>query len=76
MQSLVAALHCSAVDPHWSHLGGTEISGYWRVGRVPGTIREIVVVFTLRGGVPRGVGDTLGDSVGSQWGCEGGALGM
>jgi hypothetical protein len=47
-----------------------------RVGRVLGTIGEIVVVCTLGGGVPRGVGDTLGDSMGSRWGCEGGALGM
>jgi hypothetical protein len=36
-----------------------------RVGSVPGTFGEIVVVCTLGGGVPRGVGDTLGDSVGS-----------
>jgi hypothetical protein len=47
-----------------------------RVGRVPGAVREIVVVCTLGGGEPRGVGDTLGDSVGSQWGCEGGVSGM
>ena len=31
VQSLVAALQCSAADPHWTHPGGTEISGYWRV---------------------------------------------
>jgi hypothetical protein len=47
-----------------------------QVGRVPGADGEIVVVCTLGGGEPRGVGNTLGDSVGSQWGCEGGALGM
>jgi hypothetical protein len=47
-----------------------------QVGRVLGTFGEILVVCTLGGGVPRGVGDTLGDSIGSQWGCEGGMLGM
>jgi hypothetical protein len=47
-----------------------------QVGRFPGAVREIVVVCTLGGGEPRGVGDTLGDSVGSGWGCKGGALGM
>jgi hypothetical protein len=47
-----------------------------QVGRVPGTFEEIVVVCTLGGGVPRKLEDTLGDSVGSQWGCKGGALGM
>jgi hypothetical protein len=36
-----------------------------RVGRVPGTFGEIVVMCTLGGGVLRGVGDTLGDSIGS-----------
>ncbi len=79
MQSLVAALQCSAADPHWTHTGEMEIS--WilegaQVGRVPGAVREIIVVCTLGGGEPRGVGATLGDSVGSQWGCEGGASGM
>jgi hypothetical protein len=39
-------------------------------------VGEIVMVCTLGGGEPRGVGDTLGDSVGSRWGCKGGALGM
>jgi hypothetical protein len=43
---------------------------------VPSAVREIVVVCTLGGGEPRGVGVTLGDSEGSQWGCKGGALGM
>jgi hypothetical protein len=47
-----------------------------QVGRVPGVVRDIVVVCTLGGGEPRGVGDILGDSVSSQWGREGGALGM
>ncbi len=47
-----------------------------QVGRVPGAAREIVVVGTLGGGKPRGVGDTLGDSGSSQCGREGGALGM
>ena len=47
-----------------------------QVDRVPGAVREIVVVCTLGGGEPRGVGDTLGDSVSSQCGCEGGELGM
>ncbi len=28
---LVAALQSSALDPHWAHPGGTEISGYRRV---------------------------------------------
>jgi hypothetical protein len=32
---------------------------------VPGAVREIVVVCTLEGSEPRGVDDTLGDSVGS-----------
>jgi hypothetical protein len=36
-----------------------------QVGRVLGTFGEIVVVCTLGGGVPRGVDDTVGDSVGS-----------
>ena len=36
-----------------------------QVGRVPGVVRDIVVVCTLGGGVPRGVGSTLGDAVGS-----------
>ncbi len=68
MWSLVAALQCSAVDPHWTHLGGNR--DFWilegvQVGRVPGAVGEIVVVCTLGGGEPRGVGDTLGDSVGS-----------
>jgi hypothetical protein len=36
-----------------------------QVGKVPGAVREIVVVCTLGDGEPRGVGDTLGDSVGS-----------
>jgi hypothetical protein len=35
------------------------------VGSVPGIFEEIIVVCTLGGGVPRGVGDTLGDSIGS-----------
>ncbi len=47
-----------------------------QVDRVPGAVGEIVVVCTLGGGEPRGVGDTLGDSVRSQCGCEGGELGM
>jgi hypothetical protein len=46
------------------------------VGRVPGAVGDVVAVCTLGGGEPRGVGDTLGGSVCSQWGCEGGALGM
>ncbi len=37
-----------------------------QVGRVLGAVGEIVVVCTLDFGEPRGVGDTLGDSVGSQ----------
>ncbi len=36
-----------------------------QVGIIPGTFGEIVVVCTLGGGVPRGVGNTLGDSIGS-----------
>jgi hypothetical protein len=47
-----------------------------RVGRVPSVVREIVVVCTLGGGEPRGVGDTLGNFVSSQCGREGGALGI
>jgi hypothetical protein len=47
-----------------------------QVGRVPGAVGEIVVVCKLGGGELRGVGDTLGDSVSSRWGCEGGELGM
>jgi hypothetical protein len=47
-----------------------------QVGRFLGDVGEIVVVCTLGGGEPRGVGDTLGESVSSRWGCEGGALGM
>jgi hypothetical protein len=47
-----------------------------QVGRVPGVVGEIVVVCTLRGGKPREVDDTLGDSVSSRCGCKGGALGM
>jgi hypothetical protein len=43
---------------------------------VPGAIGEIVVVCTLGGGEPRGVGDILGDSMGSRWGCKGGVSGM
>jgi hypothetical protein len=47
-----------------------------QVGRVPGVAGEIVVVCTLGGGEPRGVSDTLGDSMSSRCGQEGGALGM
>jgi hypothetical protein len=47
-----------------------------QVGRVSGAVREIVVVCTLGGGKPRGIGDTLGDSVGSRWRCKGGTSGM
>ncbi len=36
-----------------------------QVGRVPGAVGEIVVVCTLGGGESRGVGDTLGDAMGS-----------
>ena len=36
----------------------------------------IVVVCTLGGGEPRGVGDTLGELMSSQWGYKGVALGM
>jgi hypothetical protein len=43
---------------------------------VPGAVRKILVVCTLGGGEPRGVGDTHGDSVSSRCGREGGALGM
>jgi hypothetical protein len=45
-----------------------------RVDRVPGAVGEIVVVCTLGGGEPRGVGDTLGNSVSSRWGCKGGVM--
>ena len=48
-----------------------------QVGRVPGSVGKIVVVCTQGGGEPWGVGgDTLGDSVSSRCGHEGGALGM
>ncbi len=47
-----------------------------RLGRVLGDDGEIVVVCTLGGDEPRGLGDTLGDSVSSRWGRVGGALGM
>jgi hypothetical protein len=48
-----------------------------QLGRVPCAVGEIVVVCTLGDGEPRGVGDTLlGESVSSQWGCKGGALGI
>jgi hypothetical protein len=47
-----------------------------KVGRVLGDVREIIVVCTLGGGEPKGVGDTLGDSVSFRWGCVGDALGM
>ncbi len=45
-------------------------SDFWilegvQVGGVPGAVGEIVVVCTLGGGEPRGVDDTLGDSMGS-----------
>jgi hypothetical protein len=43
---------------------------------VLGDAGEIVVVCTLGGGEPRGVGDTLGESVSSQREHEGGSLGM
>jgi hypothetical protein len=46
------------------------------VGRVLGAVGEVVAVCTLGGDEPRGVGDTLGGSVSSRWGYEGGALGM
>jgi hypothetical protein len=64
---------------HNGHIKGNR--DFWilegaQVGRVPGTFGEIVVMCKLGGGVPGGVGDNLGDFVGSQWGCEGGALGM
>ncbi len=39
-----------------------------QVGRVPGAVGEIVVVCTLGGGEPRGLGDTLGESGSSQCG--------
>ncbi len=39
-----------------------------RLGRLPNVVGEIVVVCTLGSGEPRGVGDTLGDSMGSRWG--------
>jgi hypothetical protein len=45
------------------------------VGRVPGAVGDIVVVCTLGCGEPRGVGDTLGDSMSSRWGCKGGCIG-
>jgi hypothetical protein len=45
-------------------------------GMVPDAAGEVVVVCTLGGGEPRGVGDTLGGSMSSRWGCKGGALGM
>ncbi len=60
-------------------MGETEVSGHLvdaQVGRVPGAVGEIIVVCTLEGGEPREVGDTLGDSMSSQCGSEGGALGM
>ncbi len=47
-----------------------------RVGRVPGAVGEFVVVCTFGGGEPRGVGDTLGDSMSARCRREGGALGM
>jgi hypothetical protein len=47
-----------------------------QVGKVLGAVGEIVVVCILGGGESRGVGDTLGDSMSSRCGCEGGALGM
>jgi hypothetical protein len=47
-----------------------------QVGRVLGDSGEIVVVCTIGGGEPRGVGDTLGESVSSRWGHEGGTLGI
>jgi hypothetical protein len=47
-----------------------------QVGRVSGVVGEIVVVFTLGDGEPRGVSDTLVDSVSSRWGPKGGAVGM
>jgi hypothetical protein len=57
----------------WGNRGIWTLMGA-RVGRLPGAVGEIVVVCTLGGGEPRRVGDTLGDSVSSQCGCEGGAL--
>ena len=61
-------------------MGETEVSGHLvdaQVGRVPGAVGEIIVVCTLEGGEPRGVGDTLVDSVKSDvdarvvhWVCE------
>ncbi len=81
MWSLVASC-CFAMFCHGPTLdtcGGNR--DFWilegaRVGRVPGAVGEIIVVCTLGGGEPRGVGDTLEDSVGSQWGCKGGVSGM
>jgi hypothetical protein len=72
---------CFAVICHRITLGTSggnidiwTLVGVW-VGRVPGAVREILVVCTLGGGEPCGVGDTLGNSVSSQW-REGGAFGM
>jgi hypothetical protein len=59
----------------WGEQRYLDIGGA-QVGRVPGVVGEIVVVCTLGGGEPRGVGDTLGDSVSSRYGREGGALGI
>jgi hypothetical protein len=64
-----------ALGMFWGNRGICTLVGA-RVGRVQGAVGEIVVVCTLGGGEPRGVGDTLVDSVSSQCGCEGGALGM
>jgi hypothetical protein len=47
-----------------------------QVGSMLGTFGETVVGCTLGGGVLRGVGSTLGDAIGSRWGCVGGASGM
>ncbi len=73
------AFLCLCPGPTLETSGGDR--DFWilvsaQVGRVMGTIGEIVVVCTLGGGEPREVGDTLGDSVGSQWECKGGASGM
>jgi hypothetical protein len=65
VQSLVAALQYSAADSHWARTGGIWTLLGARLGRLPGAVREIVVVCPLGGGEPRGVGDTLGDSVSS-----------
>ncbi len=56
------------MDPDWTLPGGLIFFGTLegaQVGSMPGPFGETIVGCTLGGGVPWGVGGTLGDAAGS-----------